>query len=286
MTRALLLAGGTALGADQIYTMEQLMSRHGLDAYGAVAGVSVGSVNGSMFSANKLPQLRQIWESITGRSDFMELNLFGKPGLTSLEPLRRLLKHNIRQSEISSSLRFTVGVTDFQEDKYIDIPSSSFSDNEAFLTGIVASASQPVLMEGWRTEVPPSGERHWCFDGGVRHVIPRLQEPSAFSDIDVILCNPPLRLSSLEDGDLDGLFEVMDRAFNIMANQNVLISDVQRLLAWGQAGSNVTIYAPREHDDEFAADHEIIMERLNVIGKWMWENPWSPQSFLDHWAAS
>lgn len=286
MARALLLAGGTALGADQIYTMEQLMSLHGLSAYKAVAGVSVGSVNGSMFSANKLTELRQIWEGIQGRSDFMELNLFGKPGLTSLEPLRRLLKGNISQSEIDAAVRFTMGVTDFQEDKYLDLESSSFSDNEAFLTGIVASSSQPVLMEGWRTEVPPAGERHWCFDGGVRHVIPRFDDHASFTDIDVVLCNPPLRLPDIGHRDLDGLFEVMERAFNIMANQNTLISDVHRLLDWKNAGAKVTIYAPHEHDDEFAADHATIMKRLNVIGKWMWENPWSPQSFLDHWKAS
>ncbi len=295
MARALLLAGGTALGADQIYPMERLLALHGIGKYKHVAGVSVGSVNGSMFAANKMPELRTIWEHIDGITSFMCPRILGAglpgwlcpPGLMSLKPLRKKLKNNITRAEILPHIEFTVGVTDFQRDEYLDLVGTEFSTDKEFIDAILASCAQPVLMQGERVRVyAPPARRHWCYDGGVKHIVPYVVDPLSFEHIDVILCNPPLRLPELSRQKLESLLDVGLRAFNIMANMNVLIADVLRLHAWQQDGANITIYAPIEPDDEFDASNSKVVHRLKTVGPWMWNHPWTVDGFLQHWMNS
>ncbi len=294
MARALVLAGGTALGADQVYPLEQLSALHGVTSYGHVAGVSVGSVNGSMFASDQLPQLRTIWESIDGTGSFMKPRLINNlfpgwlcpPGIMTLRPLRKKLEANISISQLLPSVEFTVGVTDFQEDRYHDLSAKVFSGDEDFIDSIIASSAQPVLMQTHRVYVQSEGEKRWCYDGGVKHVVPMIPDPSSWDHIDVVLCNPPLRLKAVPRSKMNDIVEVGLRAFNIMTNENVLISDVERLLDWEEQGASITIYAPEELDDEFDASATTIEKRLNEIGKWMWEHPWTVSDFLDHWKNS
>jgi len=266
------------LGAVQVYAMERLIERHGLDAYSYVGGVSVGAINGLMFAANKLPELRALWNQVDGTDFFMRPNVFGKPGVFTLKPLRKKLKRNVRLSDIVPSLTYACGVVDYEADTYLNRAHQDMSDNDALWDAVCASAAQPIIMAGFKIEVAPA-LKHLCFDGGVKHVVPLLDDPASFDAIDVILCEPRHRLDPMPYSELNTLLKVASRSFRIMINENTLQADLVRIADWSDL-TQVTVYAPDQHDDEWDASRETIQRRLNVTGRWMWEHPFDARVLL------
>lgn len=273
MRRALLLAGGTTLGAVQVYPMERLRAQYPMASWTLVAGVSVGSVNGVLFAQDQLPKLREMWLKVDGTSFFMLPNVLHlDEGLFTLRPLRRKMDDLVFRQQISPGTTFVVGVTDYQSDKFRLLAHTSFSSDAALRDGIAASASQPVIMCGWRIEVGEN-QPHQCFDGGVIHVVPMITDPAAFDAIDVILCEPPRRRGPLPYDKVSKLPGIAARSFEIVTDENVLLDDFRRISEWGNV-TQVTVYAPEDFMDEWDASPPTIKHRLDVVGKWMWEHPW------------
>lgn len=282
--RAVLAGGGTALGAVQVYPLEQLMKEHGLPAYARAGGVSVGSVNTVMFAADKLPQLRALWNQVRGTSFFMRPNLCHlRKGLFTLSPLRKRMQRAVRLAELAPSIEYAAGVTDFQSALYRNISSRAMQTDDQLYDAICASAAQPIIMQGYLIDVG-GGARHLCQDGGVVNVIPQLEAPERFDAVDVILCYPVTKLVDKPRKDVEHLLGNTTRGFNIM-NRDVLVSDL-RVLRDYPSSVKVTIYAPPEYMDEWDASYATVQRRLNEVGPYMWAHPMTPGEAIERWKSS
>jgi hypothetical protein len=279
--RALLLGGGTALGAVQLYCMKKLVETHGLDAYTHVAGVSVGAANGIMFAQDRLDALDALWRTVKGKGWFLGPTCRVNHGLTSLRPLRRRLNDVVSLSQIKPHMTFWCGVNDFESDKYRSLSHKAYTDDDELRDAIAASCAQPLIMEGYRVRVAPGDVFHLCFDGGVRHVAPLLPTISEVEAVDVVLCEPHDRINELDPAKLRGLFRLAGRALATY-HDNVVTGDIRRLQGWADAGLEVDVYAPEAWDDEWNASAAVIEHRLDVVGKEMWDaGPKTPQEVLD-----
>lgn len=264
--RLLLLSGGTALGAVCVRTMRELVAAHGFAAYGGVAGVSVGSLNGLMFAQEALDDLERLWQRVDGTSFFQRIDPFHlKKGLYSLEPLRKLVLGELKRP---INLPYWAGVTDLQIERYWNVPHVGLNDEE-LADVIVASCSQPTIHHVTTCKTPP-GVRQ-CADGGVIHVIPQLP-PGEWSAVDVILCSLTERKDRVAASDVDGGLEAGLRALEIYNDRTVRL-DIQRLKRIVKDGTPVTLYSPAEDPGEpFDASPETIERRLGQIGEGVWKN--------------
>ncbi len=190
----LFLCGGGALGAWQSGVLAELV-RQGLH-FDAVAGFSVGSLNGAAYCYNKTAELRQIWRSIrpgdilrfkprynniplelyqqdvgsvAAKFNFFFQNRLAKLSLFSGEPVRGFLSGWLARSgpQFPRNIKFYV-ISHAVETKLpyiVRFDGSTQSHNLSFVDALTASCAIPMVFPP--VPVEEHGRRYHLVDGGV-----------------------------------------------------------------------------------------------------------------------
>lgn len=263
MSIVVLLSGGTALGADQVWTIEQLWSRGVRPA--VVCGVSVGANNGVALAQGQPDRLRKRWLDIDGTRSFMSPNLehLGR-GLYDLDPQRKVLRDEVVAAPWACE--YWVGVADYQEDRYRSIRVDTLDRADA-VDAIIASSSQPVIME-W---VEIGG--HVCLDGGAFHVLPLVPKEwtDRVTEVHAIFASPLQRRNRKAKQKVNKVWEIASRSAEIWIDR-VVRDDFERLQLLAASGVEVWVYAPDDAGRPFDASPETIRWRLDVVGREMWDH--------------
>jgi NTE family protein len=174
--RVLILSGGGAKGAFQAGVIEQLYKK-GWEA-DAVAGISVGALNGSLVATGKAKELPKIWEDLrenqvlkrrgAGRtaSRFL-LHKIGikKPtmGYFDNKPLRKKLHTHIGPQ---FTAHYYCGTVNINTGSYQEHKATKGMVPYPFIDPVIASTAIPVVFD------PVKIENAHHIDGGVRHMNP------------------------------------------------------------------------------------------------------------------
>ena len=190
----LFLCGGGALGSWQSGVLAELV-RQGLH-FDAVAGFSIGSLNGAAYCYDKTHELRQIWSGLepsrilrfrpryyriplelyqqaggspVTRMNFFVQNQLSKLTLFSSQPVRELLNNWLARSgpKFSRNIKFYV-ISHAVEMKlpYISaFDGSTRGPNLSFIDALMASCSIPMIFPP--VPVNEHGRQYHLVDGGV-----------------------------------------------------------------------------------------------------------------------
>lgn len=259
MARVELYGGGTALGAVQVHTAEQLDAAFGLPD--RIDGTSVGALTAVMRAQGALPRLRAIWrDEIKGARSFQALNL---PdiwrGLFKLEPLRRKLQADVDPRRFQCDVY--AHMVDLGTKRYDVVRLNSLPASEVY-DALICSSTQYGIHEaarfGGRLKV----------DGGVRHVIPAIHSWRDYDRIDVISCSPVS--CSAKDNEIPDHEITFGRSLELLVDA-VEGRDYLRLRRWAEQ-REVWLYEPHERPgDPFDASRLTTRWRLETVGKAMWQ---------------
>lgn len=190
--KVLVLSGGGAKGAFQAGVVKALTEKgHRWDA---IAGVSVGSINGSFLAqfrkedqAEAADKLVEFWNQMKGDGDvfkrwfpFGKLHSLWTGGFYNTSPLLERLKKDLDPNKLANSgVRLLIGAVCLESGEYRYVEGTHPNIHEwVMASSAFPVAFPPVLLDG----------KHWV-DGGVRDTTPisdTLQlNPES---IDVVLC--------------------------------------------------------------------------------------------------
>jgi len=174
--RVLIMSGGGSKGAFQAGVIEQLLQKDWIPD--AVAGVSVGALNGIMVATGKADTLVDIWRDlreeqvlirrrIDNKAKSFLLHKLGvdKPtlGFFDNSPLREKLRNSVgNQFEMD----FYCGTVNIENGQYKEHIARPMMVPWNFLNNVIASTAIPVVFD----PVKLDGKLH--VDGGVRHINP------------------------------------------------------------------------------------------------------------------
>ena len=190
----LFLCGGGALGSWQSGVLAELV-RQGLH-FDAVAGFSVGALNGAAYCYNKTGELRQVWRdmkpetvlalkpryfnvplelyqhaggSFANKLNFFFQNRLAKLALFSNKPLYDLLNGWLVKSgpQFPRNIKFYVisHAVEMKLPYIVRFDGSTQSHNLSFTDALVASCSIPMIFPP--VPVEEHGRKHHLVDGGV-----------------------------------------------------------------------------------------------------------------------
>lgn len=156
MKRALVLGGGSALGAYEAGVFDEIMENDPDREYKIFTGISVGSINAGFLAQAKDGELAQyskklneLWFGLEGNKDIYKKTIFGalrlawKTGAFKIEPLRELLKEHFDPQKVIESgkiLRF--GATELLTGRYVE----STEHSTDIIEWMLASASLPFAF--------------------------------------------------------------------------------------------------------------------------------------------
>ncbi|HOJ10097.1 MAG TPA: patatin-like phospholipase family protein [Clostridiales bacterium] len=206
--QGIVLEGGGAKGAYHIGVCKALNDL-GLEI-GAVAGTSVGALNGAMIVQGKLEQAFDIWYNMDpdriikiADSDRKELNRMEDQGerlgakleklrkiITDrgldISPLEDILKEVINEAEVRNSIiDFGIVTFDLTDRKPVELYKENIPEGK-LIDYLIASASLP-----WFKTKTIDGNVY--VDGGVYNVLPvNLVQKKGYTDIIVVRTYPPL----------------------------------------------------------------------------------------------
>lgn len=292
---ALLLGGGTALGAVQVYPIERVIAECVYNGWSlsCVEGVSVGAQHAPLVAQGREHRIRHLWSKITSTRSFMRPNWEGMAlallglvvrlllwplawlgfvedrerwplqGLTTLKPIRKLALPELSHPIL---VKCRVGVVDYEDGPQYRSVSLEGLRPVARMAAMLASSAQPILMTGWRIG------GYLGFDGGIKHVIPLLEDWRDYDRIYVVACTPVARLEKATPSEVNGIGEVAMRSVEAWTD-SAFAGDIERLRMWANAGKEVILIAPLESaGDPFDASPETNQFRMDVLGPILWKN--------------
>jgi predicted acylesterase/phospholipase RssA len=256
MAWALLLSGGSALGAVQVPVIEALVKRHGLP--GTVCGTSVGAVNALLVGEGRVSELREVWLDVAdkGRGWFMRLNADPWHGLFSLNPLRRQIENREAGKRLKAVTR--VGVTNLARGSHRMIELNAHPWGRR-VDAAICSSAQPLIHERERFR------GRWLNDGGVVHVMPTLTDHAEYGFIAAVFASPigdDRSRPKMPQDRVDSAIEQGLAALDLLTD-GVAQADYSRVQRW--EGPDVEVYAPSSWDavgGSFDATEQIIHDRL------------------------
>lgn len=234
--RALLLSGGAFRGAVQIPVIERLFEEF---EYDAVYGVSVGSINGVMFSQHELYELRKFWDDINGVGGFLKLKWYWPfNGLYSMRPLRKKLEANVDLGKIKTP--FAAGIVSGTTGEYLNISTLEMTKNEQLWDAIQSSSCIAGVMTPG-TFIYDNVE-HIGFDGGYRSIIPIPHED--FKILDVVTCTPLDRMKMKVEFQKRDILSLATRGIEIFEDE---VFDKNLLTLQNSKAEKITVYSPQEY---------------------------------------
>jgi len=260
MKRALVLGGGSALGAYEAGVIDEITENDPDRHYPILTGISVGSINAGFLAQAKDGELREyskklndLWFGIEGNKDIYTKTIWGalrlawSTGVFDLEPLRELITKNFDPQKVRDAgniLRF--GCVDLLTGRYVE--STEQSDN--LIDWMMASAALPFAFP-----TPHIGEGIYT-DGAMR-------SPTAIGavidagceEIDLIITSClqyEKRITQLTADDMKNGLQLGLRLLTIMHDQTFMdaMRDLQRCNDLADLGDprykkmKVNVYAP------------------------------------------
>ncbi|MDO4617913.1 MAG: patatin-like phospholipase family protein [Clostridia bacterium] len=152
-------AGGGIRGAYEIGVWKALQEME--IEIGAVAGCSIGSVNGALFAAHEFEKAEKIWKSLTP-DKVLDMNFSGEKLISvknipaiidevkkkkgvGMNAFRELLKENIDEDKIrKSDIEFGLVTFSLSDNKLLEIPVSDIPEGE-LVDYLMASSSLPGM---------------------------------------------------------------------------------------------------------------------------------------------
>jgi predicted acylesterase/phospholipase RssA len=263
---ALLLSGGSALGAVQVPVINGLVRALGLPS--TVCGTSVGAVHALLVGEGRTKALLPIWKDVAeeGSKWFMRLNFDAWNGMFTLKPLRRQVEAREAGKELKLDTR--VGVVDLADSEHRMICLNNWGWPDR-VDAALCSAAQPFIHE------KEMFRGRWLNDGGVDHLMPTLPDHAEYDFVAAVFCSPvgddrdrPRRPQARINSAVEQAFASVD-----MMTDRVAQDDYKRMRRWKKPTR--AIFAPRSWDrvgESFDASAEIIERRLDE-GRWMRKNP-------------
>jgi NTE family protein len=194
MKTALVLSGGGSKGAFQVGALSYLRQQ-GIQ-FDCVAGVSVGSLNGSMVAQGKFDELNSVWNTITEKDVYLKPSWLKilwnnltrqKMSLYDLSPLGKILEQHVSLTDMK--IPFYAGITSLYDRKYYSVGLQDFYTDGQLRDAIYASSLMPILWEPTQVQTK-TGLIQFAVDGGVKNVIPLADIIQEDCDrIIVITCN-------------------------------------------------------------------------------------------------
>lgn len=230
MSKVIIFSGGGARGAFQAGVYKQLM--HKGYKPDAVAGISVGALNGAMIATGNEQQMLKTWEKIStekvltknklGRS--IKRFLFHKLGVGFLSkgdqplgyynnrPLRDLIVGNIGNKFIAD---FYCGSVNLHTLRYHIHHARKMMVPWNMIDQILASTAIPLVFN----PVDINGKLH--VDGGVRHMSPLktiLQDKDP-TEITIVLCNKYKTYKPEDLGKVKDALDLAKRTLDTLLNE-------------------------------------------------------------------
>jgi len=234
--RGLLLTGGGTKGAFQAGALKYLILEK-KRRYDAVAGFSIGALNGAGVAQGDLSMVMDLWENAKSISNFFGGNWAFYKGLLSMKPLR---KHLIDRLDIdklrASPVEFYFSTVDLQKGILIEIDKHK----SPLIDWLLASCSIPGVFE------PVEIDGHQFVDGGVLATNPLAPLIHAGADeIDVITCRPIYDRSTGKK--VETIIETAQRCLELIQSEMVRL-DIDRcrqmtetIINWGHMKGGVNI---------------------------------------------
>jgi NTE family protein len=230
MSKILILSGGGAKGAFQAGVYQQLLST-GYQP-DAVAGISVGALNGAMIATGRAERMLRVWENISPKKVLKKNNLLESAkkfithklgigflnkgdqplGYYSNKPLRKLLTSNIGQKFI---MDYYCGTVNMHNLEYHTHTARKMMVPYTYIDKILASTAIPLVFN----PIEIYGELH--VDGGIRHMSPLkaiLREESP-TEIRIILCNKYRGYHSEDRGNVSDVIDLTKRTLDTLLNE-------------------------------------------------------------------
>lgn len=252
--RALLLSGGAFRGAVQVPVIEKLFEEH---KYDAVYGVSVGSINGAMFSQHDLYELRKFWDNTDGLSGHLKPRWYWPfNGLYSMNPLRKKMQAHLTLDKMK--IPFYAGVVSGTTGEYFNLGTEDMErDNQLWDAVQASSCMAGIMIPG--TFVYDDME-HIGFDGGYRSIIPIPFQD--FKHLDVVTCTPLDRMKMKVEFHKRGIISLAMRGVDIFEDE---IFDRDLSTLDNSLAETITVYSPQEYPGEgLDASQEAIRFRYKL----------------------
>lgn len=170
----LALSGGGSKGAYQEGALRWII-RHRKIRFDAIAGVSVGALNGAFLAQFSREQqvkasyeLQKMWSQISTKDVYKSwplgmMQVPWKHSVYNSKPLRDLVGSRLCPEKLrASGVPFRAGAVDLHTGEYVSVPS----DHPEIVQAVMGSAAFPVMLE------PVKFGDIWLTDGGVRNVTP------------------------------------------------------------------------------------------------------------------
>lgn len=256
--RALVLSGGSVLGAYQIGAVRELCKKY---KYDIICGVSVGAMNAAymaMFTQENLPvgiqRLEAMWSSLEEVDVYKSwccgmLSGLWKNSFRNSEPLKRFIFRNLKEDMIrNSGIELRIGMCDIQNGKYKVINQN----DENLKKSVYASAAYPAMFS------PMEIDGSVYVDGGIRNITPiKSAIDSGATHIDVVMTHPiNVGFQNVRGANA---IDIARRSIEIMMNE-IMNNDIE------VCSKNVHIQVIRPaaelSDDSFNFDKELIKQYI------------------------
>lgn len=224
----LALSGGGSKGAFQAGALRRL-HEEGIKRYSAVAGVSVGALNGAMVAADKIPELHSIWEDITLEDVFRRKSILeigwelvrwkvglGDPprALYDTSPLMDLIRERINPGMLRAKLEIgRVGLDDGMYHSSL----KGYKLHE-FHKVLLASAAIPVVCP------PVKLDNQYMVDGGLVNITPLGDLIGDGCDRIIVITTEPLGYK--RNVGQNHLLNIARKAIGIMTHE-ILVNDIK-----------------------------------------------------------
>jgi len=251
---ALLLSGGTALGAVQVPVVEAAWARLGPPAI--IGGVSVGAVNALALADGDVDALRPVWQDVDGARWFQRAQLDPWNGMFSLSPLRKQMERRGKGRRMN--IPVVVGVVDIASQRYRTVRLADL-DWPDRIGATIASATQPGIHERVKFD------GRWHVDGGVEHLLPLLPGWEQYDRIVAVFCSPLRghRRKPRTQAQVAQAWEQGGAALEMLLSR-VARDDLRRLRRWSERVPTVA-FAPPSWDSvgsPFDAEPATIQQRF------------------------
>ncbi|MGB7406544.1 MAG: patatin-like phospholipase family protein [Pacificimonas sp.] len=222
---AVVLSGGGSKGAFQVGVLDELVTRRGLDV-DLYAGISTGAIQALGGAADRIPDLRRVWEDIGGDRDIYKKRFLGIVGavisgadsIYDAEPVREKIRAFHDPAALAAAGKgLCVGAVGLKDGRlrYFDEKDPNIAE------WVIASAAVPATYQPLKTS---DGDK-WV-DGGVRDITPLgaviERGPKA---ILVILASNSLDGAGRGSESYDNLVEIALRSVGILTNE-VFVNDI------------------------------------------------------------
>lgn len=257
--KAEIYSGGSARGALQVYSAEQLESLHGFFDV-EIHGGSTGSITAAGRGTGKLDVVRRIYQELKGSRSFQSLQIDIWRGLYSLRPLMKLIEENLHPGDFHCPTY--AHMVDLADNKYEAIPLHKLSTRSELAEAIAASCCQFGIHEGVKFR------ERWKGDAGIHAVTPKI----SMRNIDTayyISCAPLTTMDRYIKIDPERM--PIDRGLDLIVHETKR-RDYQRMKKQAASGKKVWLIEPQEEPGSpFDAGKKIIKRRLEVIGPEAWD---------------